>query len=57
LVYSCYNRADYIDPETGELISKHEGVRFPLAPQPPKMMQKEAKDITKEKSMIIFEKK
>jgi len=55
--YILANRADYIDPETGELISKHEGVRFPLAPQPPKMMQKEAKDITKEKSMIIFEKK
>jgi hypothetical protein len=27
------NRADYIDPDTGELISKHEGVRFPLAPK------------------------
>lgn len=26
------NRADYIHPETNELISKHEGVRFPVAP-------------------------
>ncbi|MFN7013880.1 MAG: hypothetical protein ACK4ON_06385, partial [Bacteroidia bacterium] len=26
------NRADYIDYETNELISKHEGVRFPIAP-------------------------
>jgi hypothetical protein len=28
------NRADYIHPETNELISKHEGVRFPVAPEP-----------------------
>lgn len=28
------NRADYIHPETNELISKHEGVRFPIAPEP-----------------------
>jgi hypothetical protein len=28
------HRRDYINPETGELISKHQGVRFPLAPKP-----------------------
>ncbi len=28
------NRADYIHPDTNELISKHEGVRFPIAPEP-----------------------
>ncbi|MCX7696572.1 MAG: hypothetical protein N2Z72_02630 [Bacteroidales bacterium] len=27
------HRRDYIDPETGELISKHQGVRLPLAPE------------------------
>jgi len=27
------HRRDYINPETGELISKHQGVRFPLAPK------------------------
>ncbi|MCX7954736.1 MAG: hypothetical protein N3A01_06050 [Bacteroidales bacterium] len=29
------HRRDYINPETGELISKHEGIRLPLAPKPP----------------------
>lgn len=29
------NRADYVDPKTGELISKHDGVRFPVAPDAP----------------------
>lgn len=38
------NRADYINPVTGELISKHEGVRFPQAPNPPKV------EIVKEKT-------
>ncbi len=31
------NRADYINPITNELISKHEGIRFPQAPNPPKI--------------------
>jgi len=31
------NRADYINPITNELISKHEGVRFPQAPNPEKI--------------------
>ncbi|MCX7861560.1 MAG: hypothetical protein N2449_01025, partial [Bacteroidales bacterium] len=31
------NRADYINPITGNLISKHEGVRFPQAPNAPKI--------------------
>ncbi|GIV41033.1 MAG: hypothetical protein KatS3mg034_0343 [Vicingaceae bacterium] len=41
--YIIANRADYIDPDTGELISKHEGVRFPLAPQPIQPLVKELK--------------
>ena len=31
------NRSDYINPITNELISKHEGVRYPQAPNPPKI--------------------
>ncbi len=31
------NRADYINPVTNELISKHEDVRFPPAPEPLEM--------------------
>jgi hypothetical protein len=42
------NRRDYIDQVTGEIISKHEGVRFPLAPEPDlfnsvKSLQKDTK--------------
>lgn len=55
--YIIANRADFIDPDTGELISKHEGVRFPLAPQPPKLMTKETKNISKEKEVIFMDRK
>jgi hypothetical protein len=37
------NRADYIHPVTNELISKHEGVRFPLAPEPDISLKKQEK--------------
>ena len=42
------NRADYIHPITGELISKHEGVRFPPAPNPPEIKQISRKKINLE---------
>ena len=31
---SANRAADYINPNTGELVSKNEGLRFPLAPEP-----------------------
>lgn len=51
------NRADYVDPETGELISKHEGVRFPLAPKAEELLQKANIEISNNKKPILYNRK
>jgi hypothetical protein len=52
------NRRDYIDQITGEIISKHKGVRFPLAPEPDlfnsgKSLQKDIKQRIRERNQNL----